>query len=114
MVTVPDGYVKFIMLMIAQLFPKLAFLTTGPLGWIVGLVVGKLAEKGVILVSTGVTNLTVNTEVKAWNEAYAKALDQVAGKKNLTKEEMEAIDGPVIKSVVDLLHFSKLRPSSDT
>ena len=92
---------------------------SGILGWIFQAVLSHLFTKGsqkiLAYMDQGQMVLIVNTEEKDFDESNMKAWAIVDQGKVLTKDEMDAVDQPVIDALVKFATFNKLRrPSKNT
>lgn len=86
---------------------------SGSLGWIAAIVLERLfnwlANKGIMLLNVAAINFDTNMDQKAFENAIEQAYKDLAGKKNLTKEELDAIDNKVIAAFDEFVVFSKVR-----
>lgn len=89
---------------------------TGVLGWILQQVMQRLltgASKQILMyVDKGQVLIAVNSELNEFNKANDFAWGLVDKGKVLTKEEIDAIDKPVLDSFIKLATFNKLRKPS--
>lgn len=91
---------------------------TGVFGWILDQILQRLLAKAsqqvLMYMDKGQVIFVVNAETKDFVEANDHAYAIVDQGKTLTKEEMDAIDQPVLNSVVKLATFNRLRVRKNT
>lgn len=91
---------------------KVAFLSFGPVGWIVSKILTKitmkLLENGVIGINNLIINIDIKGDVVASTQARREAIYLVR-EGGATDEELDAIDKEIEDSSMDLIKFGRIQ-----
>lgn len=100
-------------LIIARIL-SLAKISSPVLSWIVTAILERffswLGRHGIIFINSNLIDFETEQDRKDFEEAVEKANAKIKAKKNITKEEIDAIDNEVIKAFDRFVVFDRLKP----